>query len=920
MRPLYIKISAFGPYAGEVDIDMSKLGESGLYLITGDTGAGKTTIFDAITFALYGEPSGGVREVDGLRSKYASDDTPTDVELIFSNGGKIYKIRRNPAYMRPSKRGGGLTERKAEALLTMPDGNVITRRSDVDKAVCQILGVNRGQFMQIVMIAQGEFLRLLNAGTEERQKIFRDIFKTYNFKTLQDELRTAANAAERACEGQREMLAACISRIDCPPESPLSARTEEVKSGGASEDALELVDAIICADKRLLSQLESGRGELNKKLAEAQGALTAAEACRRQRAQMNEAVASRGEQGQALERAQRQRQSLEERAEEMNGVSREIISCGALLPKYDELGKVQAQRAQLEGAHKKLSSALEEARGRLEAAQKKLESDRAQYKSLEGAEISLVKVREQLNSARDSYKKLNDIAKRIKAVLALSLQLETAQRQFAALDGQTVAKREQYNAAHDAFLRNQAGLLASQLKEGTPCPVCGSTVHPSPAHMCGATLTQEQLNSLKAQYEKLSESREKAGGEAGQLKARFASAQEELFALAEENGLPRDVDGLESAIAGQLKEIEQGARRMREQEEQFSSAAQRRKAVEGDISLCESNIKSLADSVSDYTSRLSAAAAELAADDSRIATLSQGLPFGEKAQLSAHIAALKGKRSAYDEQLAACEKDISARSAKVSELNGEINKLQSLIDEGKEIDEAASSAALSAVKAAISQNEQCARELSARIKINERTQGELSECRKNLGEGEKQLIFLRALSNTANGTVQGKEKVMLETYVQTFYFDRIIAKANLRLLRMSGGQYELMRRKSADNLRSQSGLELEVMDHYNGSVRSVKSLSGGESFKASLSLALGLSDVVQAAAGGIRLDTMFVDEGFGSLDSGSLDQAIDALISLAEGNRLVGIISHVSELKERIDRQIIVTKNRTGGSSVRIQS
>ena len=920
MRPLYIKISAFGPYAGEVDIDMSKLGESGLYLITGDTGAGKTTIFDAITFALYGEPSGGVREVDGLRSKYASDDTPTDVELIFSNGGKIYKIRRNPAYMRPSKRGGGLTERKAEALLTMPDGNVITRRFDVDKAVCQILGVNRGQFMQIVMIAQGEFLRLLNAGTEERQKIFRDIFKTYNFKTLQDELRTVANAAERACEGQREMLAACISRIDCPPESPLSARAEEVKSGGASEDAIELVDAIICADKRLLSQLESGREELNKKLAEAQGALAAAEVRRRQRAQLNEALASRGEQSQGLERAQRQRQSLEERAEEMNGVSREIISCGALLPKYDELGKVQAQRAQLEGAHKKLSSALEEAKGRLEAAQKKLESDRAQYKSLEGAEISLVKVREQLNSARERYKKLDGIAKRIKAVRALSLQLETAQRQFAALDGQTVAKRGQYNAAHDAFLRNQAGLLASQLKDGAPCPVCGSTVHPSPAHMCGATLTQEQLNSLKTQYEKLSESREKAGGEAGQLKARFASAQEELFALAEENGLPRDVDGLESAIAGQLKTIEDGAHRMREQEEQFSSAAQRRKAVEGDISLGESNIKSLADSVSDYTSRLSAAAAELAAGDSRIATLSQGLPFGEKAQLSTHIAALKGKRSAYDEQLASCEKDISARSAKVSELNGEINKLQSLIDEGKEIDEAASSAALSAVKVAISQNEQSARELSARIKINERTQGELSECRKNLGEGEKQLIFLRALSNTANGTVQGKEKVMLETYVQTFYFDRIIAKANLRLLRMSGGQYELMRRKSADNLRSQSGLELEVMDHYNGSVRSVKSLSGGESFKASLSLALGLSDVVQAAAGGIRLDTMFVDEGFGSLDSGSLDQAIDALISLAEGNRLVGIISHVSELKERIDRQIIVTKNKTGGSSVSIQS
>ena len=216
----------------------------------------------------------------------------------------------------------------------------------------------------------------------------------------------------------------------------------------------------------------------------------------------------------------------------------------------------------------------------------------------------------------------------------------------------------------------------------------------------------------------------------------------------------------------------------------------------------------------------------------------------------------------------------------------------------------------------VCQNEK--KELDLRIAVNERAAGAVKKIAAKSSEKEKQYQWVRALSNTANGALSGQDRIMLETYVQTAFFDRIIIRANTRFMQMTSGQFELVRAKTADNLRAQSGLELNVIDHYNGSIRSVKSLSGGESFKASLAMALGLSDEIQSQTGGIQIDTMFIDEGFGSLDENSLEQAIDVLLRLSESNRLVGIISHVSELKERIGRQIVIIKTPDGGSHARI--
>ena len=918
MRPLKIVMSAFGPYAGRVEVDMSALGEEGLYLITGDTGAGKTTIFDAITFALYGEPSGGIREVDGLRSKYAADSTPTEVELTFLSGGKTYFIRRNPAYMRPSKRGDGFTERKAEAALTLSGGTLLTRRSDVDSKIVEILGINRVQFMQIAMIAQGDFLRLLNAGTEERQKIFRDIFRTSNFKTLQDELRAAASEADRAMRSASEQLSSSIRRLECPADSQFYDRAQEIKTSAASaDDALELIDRIICADEAQKGALETARNGLNAKLSDAKTKLASAQIRQGQRSQLASAQNRRGETALAAERAAARRNELIEQGEHMDNVARDIIRFEGLVPQYAALTQAQVLCNDLAAKTEERKNTLTAQKDDLDKTLTVLERNRALRSKLEDVETELVRQEQSLEAATEKKRKLRDISARMEALERIKEQCASAQEEFSALHAATAQKRAQYDGAYDTFLKNQAGILASALSDGAPCPVCGSLAHPSPAKCAEGAISESQLNQMKAELDRLSAQRESASKSAGELNARVQSAEGELKSASAALGL--EGEELKTVVAVSIEQVNKELETANDKLAKLRAACEDKKRIDKQISADEGVLNDLNAAVAAAQGRLAESEARLAAARENVTNLSKGLPFATEAELDRKIAALKGEKKAYDDSLERAKTELSSFEAALNALDGEIKSITAQLSHGEHVDAAALQAEIDGTQKQLSALDGLLQDIVSRIRMNTRTRGEIVDRREELSAAENAYTLARTLSNTANGAVQGKEKIMLETYVQTFYFDRIIAKANLRFLRMSGGQYELMRRKSADNLRSQSGLELEVLDHYNGSVRSVKSLSGGESFKASLSLALGLSDVVQAAAGGIRLDTMFVDEGFGSLDEHSLNQAIDALISLAEGHRLVGIISHVAELKERIDRQIIVTKNKLGGSSVRIQ-
>ena len=346
----------------------------------------------------------------------------------------------------------------------------------------------------------------------------------------------------------------------------------------------------------------------------------------------------------------------------------------------------------------------------------------------------------------------------------------------------------------------------------------------------------------------------------------------------------------------------------------------RREELEGEISAAESALQRAVAERGGLADRFAAALAQEKSCEARCASLAEGLPFATSQELHAAAEKLRAKTDEYAAAVKVAERERGERAIAAAEAEGRVKNLSSLLADSRAVDGAAAAEASAAAERELAELRTRMDEVRSRILINTRARGDVDRGIQELAEAEENYAVVRDLSNTANGAVPGREKIMLETYVQTFYFDRIIAKANLRLLKMSGGQYELVRAASAGDLRSRSGLELHVFDRYSGTERSVKSLSGGESFKASLSLALGLSDVVQAEAGGIKLDTMFVDEGFGSLDENSLEQAIQTLLSLAEGDRLVGIISHVAELKERIDRQIVVTKTRTGGSTVRIRT
>lgn len=921
MRPLKITMSAFGPYAGRAEIDMSVLGDSGIYLITGDTGAGKTTIFDAITFALYGEPSGGVREVDGLRSKYASPDTPTEVELVFENAGKTYILTRNPAYMRPSKRGEGLTERKAEASLAMPDGTVITRRSDVDKKVCEILGINRVQFMQIAMIAQGDFMRLLNAGTEERQKIFRDIFKTADYRILQDELRSLLSESDRQRQSAADRLSQSISRIECPPDGSIIAQRDALgQSPATADDALGLIDRIISLDRALKTSIEARRSSLDKMLEETKALLSAVQLRQRLSRELSAARVRRDALQESVNGARTRKDNLLSRSGEMEELSRKIIELEGLIPTYSALNEQKRRRDELSASVKETEARLSLNETGLSDISARLDANREERKSLDGADAELVALREKLKGVEQRSQRLGDISSRLSALGDANASLSSARQNFIRIDGLARSARDCYDAAYDNFLSNQAGVLASMLEQDKPCPVCGSCSHPSPAKFSVQTIGEAELNALKSEYEKLSAQREEASRRAGEWDARVRSREEELVSAASALGLPAEISALSAALKDEEQKVGSQAESLRVSIDACAARTERKKVVDAAISADQSSFSDLTQLVGGLRNSLAQFTALLSAAEENILTLSKGLPFADKRELDGHIAELRERKRSYEEQLKASEEEFSSRMSALSVAEGEIKSLTEQLAGGKDGDADALTAEIDKTQSEINNSETAMRDVLSRLKINMRTRTEIEEGRASLAEAEKRFTLMRSLSNTANGMVYGKEKIMLETYVQTFYFDRIIAKANLRFLRMSGGQYELLRRKSADNLRSQTGLDLEVLDHYNGSVRSVKSLSGGESFKASLSLALGLSDVVQAAAGGIRLDAMFVDEGFGSLDEHSLDQAIDALVSLAEGHRLVGIISHVSELKERIDKQIIVTKNKSGGSSVRVQA
>ena len=908
MRPLKLVMSAFGPYASVVEIDFTLFGKQGLYLISGDTGAGKTTIFDAITFALYGEPSGTNRDSSMFRSKYANAKTPTYVRLTFEYGGKTYEIERNPAYERPKERGEGTTVQNANAVLILPDGSPVAGLKNVDAKVFEILGIDRIQFSQIAMIAQGDFMKLLFSKTDERQKILRRIFKTDLFVRLQEALKRDANEIAGRCRAERTGIDQYIDGIEYADNSAFSATVSEAKAGRMRvEDVLDMLRAIIAEDTEANKEYTAEKALCDKSLKEIEVRLKRLEEYDKARIKILEDTETRKRAVIDLETFKnilKEKEGFRPQSEEM---AKEIGRLESLLPRYSQIEALQKSIVTLEDDIAKNESGLKQKNDILVKHQETLKGLKEEERSLEDIGERLIleiqkrdalsKMLEELMSLK---KELNEFEKQKDLLIKYQngLRVRIAEKDDAVM---------KYESAYNLFLSEQAGIMAKDLKDGVPCPVCGSVHHPAKAVMAVDIPTQQEVKRLKEAADELVEKVSKGSN----LCAEQKSIVDALLKSIRTNLGEDTFDSVEKKYQDTLKEVNEIA----ESIITINRKVERKSEISRLIPEIEKQTSDRHTESGKLSETVSALKAEHEAKTAQATEMLKDVPFRTRKEVEGHIRVLQESRTAILNEINKAEKDVKDSNVKIAALKAGIEALKEQTKEVLTTDREAELLLKNQAESRSGVLDSLIRHTFARIRSNNTILENITRRCDNLMRLEKEFSWKSALAKTANGDLDGKEKVMLETYVLMAYFDRIIVRANTRFMSLSGGQYELKRRETASNNRSQSGLELNVIDHYNGSERKVESLSGGEQFKASLSLALGLSDEIQSSAGGIRLDTMFVDEGFGSLDEDSLRLAMNTLGSLTEGNRLIGIISHVPALKE-IDKQILVKKDRSGGSSI----
>ena len=918
MRPLKLTIAGFGPYAGVQELDFETLGTGGLYLITGDTGAGKTTIFDAITFALFGEASGDNREANMLRSKYAKAADPTYVELTFGYDGKEYTVKRNPEYERAKTRGAGTTKQTADAQLTYPDGSVVTKLKDVDKAIREIIGLTREQFSQVSMISQGDFRRLLQADTKERQKIFRDIFGTGLFVTLQIQLKEKAAEIRDKRDQASRSIQQYISGMVCDPESVLAADVKAAKNGELPfVDVMELFDKLLQEDRDAEAALNTQLTETEKALEILSAQLTQAQAYAATKKSLAEHDSAEAKQVSDLDAAQAALTAAQATIPEQETLTKQITQIELLLPAYDEL---ESQKKELYKAEKNLAdakSAADTAEKDQSALLEEISTLKAEQKSLATVEVEKEKLSAKAQQLEDQKKKFQDLIANFKTLADQKKELEEKQKTY--LDAAAISAQllQEYEAKNRAFLNEQAGIIAGTLEAGTPCPVCGSTSHPKLAVISENAPTEAEVRKAKKVYDDAQKDTEKASSEASKQNGIVATTEESL--MKDASALMPGTAFTDAPDAAQAQKVALTAKiKLLTQEIEAIQIKIRRKAEldllipekETALATAEAALSTAKEQIAAHTASISELRRQMEEAQAKLSYADKTAAEQAKATLQTTLADLKNALTSAESAWAEGKEKLAAIRSAI----GQLRKQLEGNDESDATQLEAHKSELTGRKSFITTRQKV---VHARITTNETAQKNISRKANEMEELDTRYAWMKSLSDTANGNLTGKEKIMLETYIQTTYFDRILDRANIRLRKMSGGQYDLKRRRTASNMRGQSGLELDIVDHINTSERSVNTLSGGEAFLASLALALGLSDEVQMSTG-IRLDTLFVDEGFGSLDSEALSKAYNTLAGLTEGNRLVGIISHVAELKERIDKQIIVTKEKSGGSSARI--
>ena len=933
MRPIKLVLSAFGPYASKVELDLSKLGENGVYLITGDTGAGKTTIFDAITFALFGKPSGDIRDVKTLRSEYANEEIETYVELDFIYHDEEYHIYRRPEYTYTHVQKNGEVKQRskaADAYLILPNGDRIVKPTEVTKQVEQLLGMKRDQFRQIAMIAQGSFLEILNADTKERGKLFEKVFMTSKYSVLMDRLNQMAKESSIALNDAKLRLQQIISDIRVP--EILQEQYEQTLETFAMNDiqpVYDLLDKIIIGAKEGIENLQKQKEQVQKQLQKSRKEET------EKTKQLQDLLSLEKllkEKPVKEEKANRYTERLKTDGEkyhiQIDALKKEQAQIEHELPEYAGLTKLTAKLAEIK---KQGSSVLKDLETKT-SLKKQLDEDitlkQKEAQILTDSELSLNKL----------FIKEEEIEKKISAFYHASMIQSNYQNAVDNLKEKTQFLQEstdrkamlqkQYDDAQLSYFANQAGLLASRLIKGEPCPVCGSIEHPRPASYSDQLVTQEEINQYKKKADQVEKEYQVASKACVDANLKMSTLQNELELVLKsvtEQTIPlRNVKTFIDEHTVQLKkeqkEISTRIKQLQQQSKRYQELLKM-------IPKLQQKLTALAEEVSQSEITQAKLSVKHEQIQKQVQETTAKLKYSSETEAKNRVAILAKQILEYQQQIDQLTNESKLAMDELVYVSAQIDMLKEKVESS--IDEIPlQKNQLGLLQAEIENLQVQQEEILKSIHDTQMYESDAQDTKKKIkSESDayqtklSRYSSLRELADVAMGNGRSsKEKITLQEYVQIAYLDRMIHKANERYLSMSNQQYQLVRSAGTKDKRSHEALDLDVIDFSNGSIRPVSSLSGGESFIASLALALGMSDEIQSQAGGIQIDTMFIDEGFGTLDRDSLNNAIQTLMKLSGENRLVGIISHVKELKERIHKGIIVTKDLHGshGSAAKV--
>lgn len=1037
MKPLSMEISAFGPYKDCVHIDFNKIGENGIFLITGDTGAGKTTIFDAIVFALYGDVSGSNRQIQSIRSDFAEPKTKTYVKLEFLHKGKKYIVNRNPQYERLKKSGEGTTAEIADASLELNSEIIASGIKNVDEKIRGILGIDVKQFKQISMLAQGEFLKILFAESKDRTEIFRKIFDTYIYENITKKLRTKTNEAEQKVETNKTSFYTNTKNIRWRNQPEFIDSLDNKNIHNYIKDILNKLEEEVNLSGQDMERIGKESKDLDKQIREKENKIRKAE-------ELNSKIEKYVllEKREHILKAEKQKYDDKQKQVDINQKIQVTV-----LPKEQLIDKIKKEIENTKNLkelnEKELKKLFEEEkayqRKDIEVNELKVHYDNYQkfkqeiekiteeknktkdilktvldcnrleenYKAIKQKEKSILKLKEEL----EKYKKLNEEIKeieiqkeKINKIQEANKEREKYTQDFDNINKEFREIEDKYKQEEDRFYREQAGILAETLVKNEPCPVCGSTNHPNIAKKSGA-ISKKELNALKVKKEKKDLEKDEVSKQLLSINSKIDILEKDLNYDSSKINLKEYIEKVNKTYEEQKYKIEKNYEDVNQiyfyiTEKKLDLSKfnydnfkqefdENKKVIEEKITrnntLIDIFIKNMKEDISnkkdinEYYKELNSKIQTINDNYNRLEETIKNLYYKiENKMLEIEDFVYDKFKEEYDETKkihikykAECNvkndeyiKNIENKNKELKELLDNYKKAYTLL--GFEAEEIYKNNILEESKIEIIKNEiekyknDCIevitqlKELKEEVKNKEKVDllkdkeeiGMLKEkftqvndniiniksnfdsnirILKALKESSEDFIketeiyvIYRELYQTASGNLSGKKRIEFEQYVQASYFDMILVEANKRLSKMTSNRFELVRRENAKNLIQKMGLDLEVLDNYTGKRRDVKSLSGGESFKAALSLSLGVSDVIQSYSGGVIVDTLFIDEGFGSLDTESREQAINTLSMLTDNNKLIGIISHVTELKERLDKKIIIEKN-SNGSEIRFE-